>query len=167
MHLRCRSCSVTGSSPPWSADAPVLGKAADSSLGSGCSQPISLLALPPAAAVYRASGLVLWHFSDVAGLTDDVRSQGVKRTHSRRRGNDANDRGCVKTRSSQGCTELFSQWPSSDRSYRCNWFPHRRNRDGNSTGKLNVRVFTQPRPGTNIDQPPLEGSRARYSSGLA
>ena len=29
-------------------------------------------------------------FSDVAGLTDEVRSQGVKRTHSRHRGNDAN-----------------------------------------------------------------------------
>jgi hypothetical protein len=29
-------------------------------------------------------------FSDVAGLTDEVRSQGVKRTHSRHRGSDAN-----------------------------------------------------------------------------
>jgi hypothetical protein len=52
--------------------------------------------------------------------------------------------GCVKTRSNQGCTELFSQLPSSGRSYQCNWFPHRRNRDGNSTPKLNIGVFTQP-----------------------
>src|SRR6202790_5242555 len=58
--------------------------------------------------------------------------------------------GCVKTRSSQGCTELFSQSPSSDRSCQCNWFPHRRNRDGNSTRKLNVRVFTQPRSKTEV-----------------
>jgi hypothetical protein len=34
---------------------------------------------------------VVWHFSDVADLTDDVGSWGVKRTHSRHRGNDAND----------------------------------------------------------------------------
>jgi hypothetical protein len=54
-------------------------------------------------------------------------------------------RGCAKTRSSQRCTELFSQLPSSDRSCQRNWFPHRRNRDGNSTRKLNVGVFTQPR----------------------
>jgi hypothetical protein len=53
------------------------------------------------------------------------------------------DPGCVKTRSSQGCAELFSQLPSFDRSCQCNWFSRRRNRDGNSTRKLNVRVFTQ------------------------
>jgi hypothetical protein len=57
----------------------------------------------------------------------------------------ASGRGCVKTRSSQGCTELFSQLPSSDRSCQRNWLPYRRNRDGNSTRKFNVRVFTQPR----------------------
>ena len=60
------------------------------------------------------------------------------------------DPGCVKTRSSQGCTELFSQLPSSGRSYQCNWFPHRRNRDGNSTRKLNIGVFTQPGPVADI-----------------
>jgi hypothetical protein len=66
-----------------------------------------------------------------------------------------NDRGCVKTRSSQGCAELFSQSPSSDRSCQCNWIPHRRNRDGNSTRKFNVRVFTQPGPDPEVapDQP--------------
>src|SRR5216684_637845 len=53
--------------------------------------------------------------------------------------------GCVKTSVSQRCTELFSQFSSRDRSCQCNCFSHRRNRDGNSTRKLNVRVFTQPR----------------------
>jgi hypothetical protein len=64
------------------------------------------------------------------------------------------DRGCVKTRSSQGCAELFSQLPSSDRSCQCNCFPHRRNRDGNSTRTFNVRVLTQPRSKTEVA--PLE-----------
>src|ERR1700737_2880559 len=31
------------------------------------------------------------HFTDVAGLTDDVGSWGESRTHGRHRGNDAND----------------------------------------------------------------------------
>src|ERR1700694_439282 len=94
---------------------------------------------------------------------------GVNRTSRLRPPTSEFDPGCVKTRSSQGCTELFSQLPSSDRSCQRNWFPHRRNRDGNSTRKLNVRVFTQPRsdsevsafgvktaspPGTDIARPP-------------
>ena len=45
---------------------------------------------------------------------------------------------------SQGRLELFSQLPSSDRSCQCNWFLHRRNRDGNSTRRLGVGVFKQP-----------------------
>jgi len=32
-----------------------------------------VLAPSPAAAPYRASGLVQWHFSDLKGLPDDVR----------------------------------------------------------------------------------------------
>jgi hypothetical protein len=59
--------------------------------------------------------------------------------------------GCVKTRSSQGWAELLSQLPSSDRSCQCNWFPHRRSRDGNSTRKFNVRVFTRPRSQTEVE----------------
>src|ERR1019366_9358394 len=51
--------------------------------------------------------------------------------------------GCVKTCLSQGCAELFSQFPSLDRTGKCNWFLHRQNREGISTRKLNVRVFTQ------------------------
>src|SRR5665811_659219 len=54
--------------------------------------------------------------------------------------------GCVKTCLSQGCAELFSQLPSLDRTGKCNWFSHRQNREGISTRKLNVRVFTQPGP---------------------
>src|ERR1019366_8992006 len=44
----------------------------------------------------------------------------------------------------QGSAELFSQFPSPDRTGKCNWFSHRQNREGISTRKLNVRVFTQP-----------------------
>ena len=50
--------------------------------------------------------------------------------------------GCVKTCLSQGYA--FSQFPSLDRTGKCNWFSHRQNREGISTRKLNVRVFTQP-----------------------
>src|ERR1700716_2872726 len=66
--------------------------------------------------------------------------------------NDAIDPGCVKTCTSQGCPELFSHLPSSDRSCQCNWFPHRRNRDGNSTRKLGVRVFTQPGSDSDVSE---------------
>src|ERR1035441_5732836 len=51
--------------------------------------------------------------------------------------------GCVKTRLGEGCAELFSQLPSSERSCQYNRLPHRRNRDGSSTRKLDIGVFTQ------------------------
>jgi hypothetical protein len=35
-----------------------------------------MLAVPNAAAIYRASGLVLWHFSDMPGRTANVRYWG-------------------------------------------------------------------------------------------
>jgi hypothetical protein len=35
-----------------------------------------VLAVSSAAAPYRASGLVLWHFSDIGRLAGDVRSRG-------------------------------------------------------------------------------------------
>src|SRR5271155_1594608 len=50
----------------------------------------------------------------------------------------------VKTRLGEACTELFSQLPSSERSCQYNRLPHRRNRDGSSTRKLENGVFTQP-----------------------
>src|SRR5471032_1929038 len=61
--------------------------------------------------------------------------------------------GCVKTRLGEGCAELFSQLASSERSCQYNRLPHRRNRDGNSTRKLDVGVFTQP--GSKSEVSPL------------
>ncbi|SRR6266849_6792737 len=61
--------------------------------------------------------------------------------------------GCVKTCPSQGRPELFSQLPSSDRSCQCNWFLHRRNRDGNSTCRSGVGVFTQPGSKADLTAP--------------
>ena len=49
---------------------------------------------------------------------------------------------CVKTRSGEGGAESFSQLPSSESS--CQHSSHRRNRDGSSTRKLAIGVFTQP-----------------------
>ena len=42
-----------------------------------------VLAVSSAAASYRASGLVLWHVSDMAFLLRDVRSQGAGSTGRR------------------------------------------------------------------------------------
>src|ERR1017187_2020878 len=70
----------------------------------------------------------------------------AKRTSRLRGPNSESDPGCVKTRTSRECAELFSQILSSDRCCQCNWFLHRRNREGSSTRKSSLRVFTQPRP---------------------
>jgi hypothetical protein len=43
------------------------------------------LAVSPATASYRASGLVPWHFPDIADLADDVCFVGAKRTSLLRR----------------------------------------------------------------------------------
>jgi hypothetical protein len=59
-------------------------------------------------------------------------------------------RACVKTRLGEGCAALFSQLPSSERSCQYNRLPHRRNRDGSSTRKLDIGVFTQPRSKTEV-----------------
>src|SRR5258707_9651796 len=61
--------------------------------------------------------------------------------------------GCVKTRLGEGCAELFSQLPSSERSCQYNRLPHRRNRDGSSPRKLGIRVFTQPGPKAVLSHP--------------
>src|ERR1700704_5864304 len=60
------------------------------------------------------------------------------------------DLGCVKTRMGEECAELFSQLPSSERSCQYNRLPYRRNRDGSSTRKLDIGVFTQPGPISDI-----------------
>jgi hypothetical protein len=44
--------------------------------------------------------------------------------------------GCVKTRLSQGRSELFSQLPSASSTFQCDWFARRRNRGGNSMRKF-------------------------------
>ena len=61
------------------------------------------------------------------------------------------DLGCVKTRLRDRCAELFSQLPSSERGCQCNRFRYRRNRDGNSTRKLRIGVFTQSGPRTEVE----------------
>src|SRR6267154_1402374 len=52
--------------------------------------------------------------------------------------------GCVKTCTSQERAKLFSLLPVPDSVCQCSCFPNRQNRNGISTRKLNVGVFTQP-----------------------
>src|SRR4030081_81983 len=74
----------------------------------------------------------------------------VNRTWPREPNSVVNDPGCVKTRLGEEYAELFSQLPSSERSCQYNRLPHRRNRDGSSTRKLDIGVFTQPGPEAEI-----------------
>ena len=62
------------------------------------------------------------------------------------------DPGCVKTRFGKGRAELFSQLPSCEGSCQHNRLPHRQNRDGSSTEKLDIGVFTQPGPLADIEK---------------
>src|ERR1700732_5395960 len=59
---------------------------------------------------------------------------------------DANDPGWVKTCTSQECAELFSLSSSLSSGRKHFWFTNLRNRDGISTRRLNIGVFTRPRP---------------------
>src|SRR5882672_1622681 len=88
--------------------------------------------------------------SDRYKVTDECPLLGEERTSNIRRLRSAFDPGCVKTCTSRECAELFSlsSSPSSGRKYF--WFSNLRNRDGISTRRLNVGVFTQPRPTTDI-----------------
>src|SRR6266480_7311537 len=61
------------------------------------------------------------------------------------------DPGCVKTCTSQECAELFSLSSSLSSGRKHFWFSNLRNRDGISTRRLNVGVFTRPRPGAEIE----------------
>src|SRR5260370_27588730 len=56
------------------------------------------------------------------------------------------DPGCVKTCTSQECAELFSLSSSLSGGRKHFWFSNLRNRDGISTRRLKVGVFTRPRP---------------------
>ena len=59
--------------------------------------------------------------------------------------------GCVKTCTSQERAKLFSLLPVPDSVCQCSCFPNRQNRDGISTRKLNVGVFTQPGSLADLD----------------
>src|SRR6266481_5583546 len=54
--------------------------------------------------------------------------------------------GCVKTRTSRECAELFSPFSSFDGDCQSGSFVIQRNRDKLSTRKFGVGVFTQPLP---------------------
>src|ERR1019366_125838 len=58
--------------------------------------------------------------------------------------------GCVKTCTGKECAELFSLLASPDSGRQRYWFSNRQNRDGISTRKFCVGVFTQPRPISDI-----------------
>src|ERR1700682_109031 len=74
------------------------------------------------------------------------------------------DPGCVKTCTSQECAELFSLSSSLSSGRKHFWFSNLRNRDGISTRRLNVGVFTQPRPKTDIE--PAECERVIHGQSL-
>src|SRR5260370_34588394 len=63
------------------------------------------------------------------------------------------DPGCVKTCTSQECAELFSLSSSLSGGRKHFWFSNLRNRDGISTRRLNVGVFTRPRPLADLAEP--------------
>jgi hypothetical protein len=64
------------------------------------------------------------------------------------------DPGCVKTRTSRECVELFSLFFSFDGDcQRCS-FLIQRNRDKPSTRKFDIGVFTQPGPLTDLGSSP-------------
>jgi hypothetical protein len=62
------------------------------------------------------------------------------------------DPGCVKTCTSQECAELFSLSSSLSSGRKHSWFSNCRNRDGISTRRLNVGVFTRPRPTADLNR---------------
>src|SRR5216684_9127459 len=71
-------------------------------------------------------------------------------------------RGCVKTRASRECAELFSPFSSFGDDWQSSSFPIHRNRERISTRKFEVGVFTQP--GLLADQ--LTAGR-QYRLGIA
>src|SRR4030088_3174086 len=58
---------------------------------------------------------------------------------------------CGKPCTSQERAKLFSLLPVPDSVCQCSCFPNRQNRDGISTRKLNVGVFTQPGSLADLD----------------
>src|SRR6266481_8351725 len=82
----------------------------------------------------------------LAGRSGDVRSWRQSGRHMLVWSFSAFDPGCVKTCTSQECAELFSLSSSLSSGRKHFWFSNLRNRDGISTRRLNVGVFTRPRP---------------------
>src|SRR5258708_38465010 len=82
----------------------------------------------------------------------DVRFQGQSGKHMLLSGISPFDPGCVKTCTSQECAELFSLSSSLSSGRKHFWFSNLRNRDGISTRRLNVGVFTQPRPTPDLQR---------------
>src|SRR5438105_9163336 len=76
---------------------------------------------------------------------------GVKRKSDFWAVRSAFDPGCVKTCTSQECAELFSLSSSLSSGRKHFWFSNLRNRDVISTRRLNVGVFTRPRPEADFD----------------
>ena len=87
-----------------------------------------------------------WHGPDLNRCPNCVCFRGVERTWRREVAASANDPGCVKTCTSQECAELFSLSSSLSGGRKHFWFSNLRNPDGISTRRLNVGVFTRPRP---------------------
>src|SRR5258705_11923443 len=82
--------------------------------------------------------------SDLSPLT------ASKQTSRRKAATSGLDPGCVKTCTSQECAELFSLSSSLGSGRKHFWFSNLRNRDGISTRRLNVGVFTRPRPKAEV-----------------
>src|SRR5260221_12643810 len=80
----------------------------------------------------------------------NVRYQGQSGKHVLALSFSGFDPGCVKTCTSQECAELFSLSSSLSGGRKHFWFSNLRNRDGISTRRLNVGVFTRPRPEGDI-----------------
>src|SRR6266404_8922444 len=77
--------------------------------------------------------------------TDPRLLSGEQRTSHFKLVTSVDDPGCVKTCTSQESAELFSLSSSLSSGRKHFWFSNLRNRDGISTRRLNVGVFTQPR----------------------
>src|SRR2546428_9276545 len=82
--------------------------------------------------------------------SSNVRVRGQSGKHMLVLSSSQFDPGCVKTCTSQECAELFSLSSSLSSGRKHFWFSNLRNRDGISTRRLNVGVFTRPRPVADI-----------------
>src|SRR6478672_4546218 len=98
------------------------------------------------------------HETDMPKYLDDVRCWVNSGKHLLALSFSGFDPGCVKTCTSQECAELFSLSSSLSSGRKHFWFSNLRNRDGISTRRLNVGVFTQPRPLTDLGSSPCHSA---------